>query len=263
MQARLTFSTAISVEPDIFIVDEALAAGDSFFIPKCFKRIKEICLSGSTVLFVSHSTDLVRRLCHKAMYFDKGRLLQYGDAQDICGVYDSLLLDIASDIHEKRKSDSQGIKIGTDIVEITDITLTGENGTPSYACFQHSRLTVHIAVRCMKPLKNPAVWIKYTRSDGILVTSWFSHEPEFHDIGVLEPGEHNIKVSTDDLMLGDGQFLITVGLFPEKKGGETAFYNDPVAMWDRIVQIEVKRRHRPLSTFFDQPMAITLEKKDD
>jgi len=263
MQARLTFSTAISVEPDIFIVDEALAAGDSFFIPKCFKRIKEICLSGSTVLFVSHSTDLVRRLCHKAMYFDKGRLLQYGDAQDICGVYDSLLLDIASDIHEKRKSDSQGIKIGTDIVEITDITLTGENGTPSYACFQHSRFTVNIAVRCMKPLKNPAVWIKYTRSDGILVTSWFSHEPEFHDIGLLEPGEHAIKVSTDDLMLGDGQFLITVGLFPEKKGGETAFYNDPVAMWDRIVQIEVKRRHRPLSTFFDQPMAITLEKKYD
>ncbi len=259
MQARLTFSTAISVEPDIFIVDEALAAGDSFFVPKCFQRIKEICLSGATVLFVSHSTDTVKRLCHKAMYLDKGRLLQYGPAQDICSVYESLLLDISSAYNAQKSSEQHGIKIAT-VIEINDITLYSGEGVVSYAFFQHSTLVISITINCLEEINNPAFWIRFTRSDGVVATSWLSHEPQFNDIGKLSPGEHIIRVSAEDLLLGDGFYFITVAFFPEKKGGETTFYNDPLCMWDRVVQIEVKRRTRPLSTIFDQPMRLSVEK---
>jgi len=260
MQARLTFSTAISVDPDIFIVDEALAAGDSFFIPKCLKRIKEICQSGATVLFVSHSTDLVKRLCDSAMYIDRGKLLQYGDAQEICSVYESLLLDIASDYHGKRSSEQKGVKISTDIVEIQEIIPADESGSPTYAFFQHSSMSLRLTVRCHRELNNPAVWIKFTRSDGIVATSWLSHEPEFNNIGILPTGDHTITVTAGDLLLGDGQYLVTCGLFPEKREGDTAFYNDPIALWDRVVQVEVKRRTRPLTTLFDQPMSIKVGK---
>jgi lipopolysaccharide transport system ATP-binding protein len=72
MQARLTFSVAISIDPDIFIIDEALAAGDSFFVNKCLKRIREICSSGCTVFFVSHSTSLVASLCQFAIWIENG-----------------------------------------------------------------------------------------------------------------------------------------------------------------------------------------------
>ena len=256
MQARLTFSTAISVKPDIFIVDEALAAGDAFFIPKCLKRIKEICLSGATVLFVSHSTDLVKRLCHKCIYIDKGNLLQYGNAQDICSIYESLLLEISSDINEAR-SFVQGIKIHSDKIKLNDVKLLADSG-PSYAFFQHSSLTLSITVTCSDPIKNPAVWIRFTRSDGVVATSWLSHEPDFIDLGWLQQGDNTIDVRIDDLMLGDGFYFLTIGLFPEKKGGESAFYTDPLCMWDRVIQIEVKRKTRPLSTIFDQPMRITM-----
>ena len=89
MQARLTFSVAISVDPDIFIVDEALAAGDAFFVAKCLARIREICRSGATVFFVSHSTSVVESLCNRAIWLDKGRLIDMGSPTRIIASYEA------------------------------------------------------------------------------------------------------------------------------------------------------------------------------
>jgi lipopolysaccharide transport system ATP-binding protein len=88
MMARLTFATAISVEPEIFIVDEALAAGDAYFVAKSMRRIRQICDSGATVLFVSHGTGLVSQLCHRAIWLDAGRIRDIGDGREIARRYD-------------------------------------------------------------------------------------------------------------------------------------------------------------------------------
>lgn len=88
MQARLTFSTAIAVDPEIFIVDEALAAGDAYFVSKCMKRIREICESGATVLFVSHSSGQVAMLCDRAIWIENGSIREIGSARDVAKNYD-------------------------------------------------------------------------------------------------------------------------------------------------------------------------------
>jgi ABC-type polysaccharide/polyol phosphate transport system ATPase subunit len=88
MQARLTFATAVSINPDVFIVDEALAAGDAYFINKSLSRIREICKSGSTVLFVSHSSSVVASLCDRAIWLDSGQILQIGETQPIVRAYE-------------------------------------------------------------------------------------------------------------------------------------------------------------------------------
>ncbi len=88
MQARLTFSVAISVDPDIFIVDEALAAGDAAFQIKCMQRIREICDSGATVFFVSHGTGQVATYCSRAIWIDNGELREVGPALDVTRNYD-------------------------------------------------------------------------------------------------------------------------------------------------------------------------------
>jgi lipopolysaccharide transport system ATP-binding protein len=88
MQARLTFATAISGDPDIFIVDEALAAGDGYFVTKCFRRIREICSSGATVLFVSHGTNQIAQLCQRAIWLDGGRIRMIDDARTVTRLYD-------------------------------------------------------------------------------------------------------------------------------------------------------------------------------
>ncbi|NET60092.1 MAG: ABC transporter ATP-binding protein, partial [Symploca sp. SIO2E6] len=75
MRSRLAASVAFQDIPEVLIIDEALAAGDGYFVSKCQRRIEDICSSGSTVLFVSHGIGLVERLCSRAILLDKGRLI--------------------------------------------------------------------------------------------------------------------------------------------------------------------------------------------
>lgn len=87
MYARLAFSIAIHVDPDILIVDEALAVGDARFVAKCMRRIKEIQERGATILFVSHDVGSVRTLCQRAIWLDNGKLVEDGDVFPISGRY--------------------------------------------------------------------------------------------------------------------------------------------------------------------------------
>jgi lipopolysaccharide transport system ATP-binding protein len=105
MQARLTFSVAISVNPDIFIIDEALAAGDAFFVNKCLKKIKEICSSGVTVFFVSHSTGLVASLCQSAIWLEDGIIKSIGSSYNVTKAYEyevCKLEEIANDTENSK-----------------------------------------------------------------------------------------------------------------------------------------------------------------
>lgn len=88
MVARLGFAIATEVRADVLIVDEVLAVGDFRFQEKCQKRMAEMMSGGTTLLFVSHSTSQVRSLCQKAVWIDKGRIVQYGDVNDICDAYE-------------------------------------------------------------------------------------------------------------------------------------------------------------------------------
>lgn len=87
MYARLAFSIAIHVDPDILIVDEALSVGDARFVAKCMRRIKEIKERGTTILFVSHDVGSIRTLCERVVWLDKGRLVEQGDVFPVTGRY--------------------------------------------------------------------------------------------------------------------------------------------------------------------------------
>lgn len=87
MRARLGFSIATMVKPDILIVDEILAVGDYKFRQKCEKRMKELLEGGTTLIYVSHSIDEVKRLCDHALWIDKGVERMQGEAKAVCDAY--------------------------------------------------------------------------------------------------------------------------------------------------------------------------------
>lgn len=87
MQARLGFSIATSVIPDILIVDEVLGVGDYKFQKKCYQRMHEIISSGATVLFVSHNIEQVKEICTRAIWIDNGKIIMDGDVNEVCDSY--------------------------------------------------------------------------------------------------------------------------------------------------------------------------------
>ena len=87
MAARLGFSIATVVRPDILIVDEVLSVGDYAFQQKCEKRMKGMLEGGTTLLFVSHSIDSVRSLCDHALWLDKGNVKLKGEVEKVCDAY--------------------------------------------------------------------------------------------------------------------------------------------------------------------------------
>ena len=87
MRARLGFSIATMVKPDILIVDEILSVGDYKFRKKCEKRMEEMLSGGTTLLYVSHSIDEVKNLCDHALWIDKGVCRMIGEAGAVCDAY--------------------------------------------------------------------------------------------------------------------------------------------------------------------------------
>lgn len=86
MMVRLAFAVIAHVDADILIIDEALAVGDTFFTQKCMRFLRKFMRTG-TILFVSHDTGSIRSLCNKAIWLEKGAILQQGDPKDVCDSY--------------------------------------------------------------------------------------------------------------------------------------------------------------------------------
>ena len=89
MIARLGFSIATLVKPDILIVDEILAVGDFLFQQKCEKRIADMMAGGTTVLIVSHSIEQIQRLCTRVVWLEKGQVKMIGETNEVCNLYQS------------------------------------------------------------------------------------------------------------------------------------------------------------------------------
>lgn len=91
MYMRLAFSVAVNVDPEILVIDEALAVGDGHFQKKCIDKIREFQEARKTILFCSHSLYYVQAICHRTLWLDQGRVMRYGSSVDVVHEYETFL----------------------------------------------------------------------------------------------------------------------------------------------------------------------------
>ena len=216
MQARLTFSTAISVEPDIFIIDEALAAGDAYFVNKCMQRIREICQSGATVIFVSHSALLVSELCDRALWIDGGRVRAVGDAKNVVKAYEfeswqRVEKMMASHNEELRRMSA----LGPDAVAVDEVVATG----------RYSLGGGRVRITGVELCNQDGIGNLFTAGDAFIVrVTWADRQPPAKMWTGLTIGSRERPIILGYESWADGQFI---GPESIEAGGGTAVLTIP------------------------------------
>lgn len=124
MYMRLAFSVAVNVDPDILVIDEALAVGDGHFQKKCIDKIREFQQRGRTILFCSHALYYISTLCSRTIWLDRGSVRRLGPSVDVVHEYESFLMEQDRQIKaaEEHRSEEESISP----VRIASMTI--ENG---------------------------------------------------------------------------------------------------------------------------------------
>lgn len=115
MRMRLAFAVAINVDPDILVIDEALSVGDGAFSRKSFERIMDLKRSGKTILFCSHSTYQIEKLCSRALWLDHGEIKSIGEPAEVVKDYQAFL-DMQMDSQQKSTAVSPAVTESTHVV---------------------------------------------------------------------------------------------------------------------------------------------------
>ncbi|MHB1162851.1 MAG: ABC transporter ATP-binding protein [Chloroflexota bacterium] len=213
MYMRLAFSVATSVEPDVLLVDEVLAVGDSSFQKKCFDRIRSFQQAGRTIVIVSHDLASITEICSGAIWLNKGVVRGQGAANQIVSDYlefTSLGSDENSSLithHSSLDADHP--------VRITKVELSGSDGEPRVFFRTGEKLAVKIGYVALNGAPTAAFGVTIARSDGTYCYATNMRSDGLPPVEVREEGE--VRISFDPLTLLPGTFFIHAAVFEPMK----------------------------------------------
>ena len=186
MMARLAFATQIMLEPEILIVDEALAVGDHFFQAKCYAYLRQLKKRGVTLFFVSHSPAVLQSICEKTILLEKGRMLSFGKTSEILDQYfklsvnqenatiiptDAIPLETVESIYSSLLppfSKRYAERISKGNILFTDCYILDEMGKEIQLCECGKICTIRSVVQVVNPTDVPAeVGITVSTLEGV------------------------------------------------------------------------------------------------
>src|SRR5436305_3219069 len=169
MYVRLAFSTAIHVEPEILVVDEALAVGDAVFANRCVRKFEELRERKITVLFVSHDLGLVKSLSDRAILLLNGRMEAYGTPNDVINRYIGLVLEKQRSTKEKNDRVRASFRHGDGTSEVVSAEILNDRGEPVTSIASGEPMTVRVRSRFHAPVSDPMVGILLRTRSGMVV----------------------------------------------------------------------------------------------
>ncbi len=285
MYVRLAFAVAINVNPDILIVDEALSVGDTFFQAKCFAKFREFQKKGITILFVTHSTDLVVKYCDSAILLDMGKIISQGGAKAIVDTYNRLItshfpnekegeetvqsemdmtVDNSSALSTPRLDhEMPGIEVpvtlnheenryGSKKAEVKDFGIRClSSNTTSF--IHGEEYLFWLKIIFYETLTNPIAAFTIKDVKGFDITGSNTHFQEI-DTGTFHKGEGLLVTFTQKLLLNPGGYLLSFGC--------SGFENGEYKVYDRrfdVVSFEVTSKKLSVG-FFDLDSKVSCKR---
>jgi ABC-type polysaccharide/polyol phosphate transport system ATPase subunit len=208
MYVRLAFSTAIHVDPEILIVDEALAVGDAVFANRCVRKFQELRERKITVLFVSHDLGLVKQLSDRAILLLNGRMEAEGAPKDVINRYIGLVLEKQEAPGRKDRLPAS-FRHGDGTSEIQAVELVNSRGEAVASFASGEDVTVRVRCRFHRAQKDPMVGILIRTRIGMDVYGT-NTRIEQKELGAMEPGDElevNFRIAC---WLTPQQYTLTV-----------------------------------------------------
>ena len=188
MYVRLAFSTAIHVDPEILIVDEALAVGDAVFANRCVRKFQELRERKITVLFVSHDLGLVKQLSDRAILLLNGRMEAEGAPKDVINRYIGLVLEKQEAPGRREDRLKSSYRHGDGTSEILGVEILNSRGEPAASVASGEEVTVRVRCQFHRSQNDPMVGILIRTRIGMDVYGT-NTRIEQTELGAMEPGD--------------------------------------------------------------------------
>lgn len=239
MYVRLAFATAIHVEPEILIVDEALAVGDAVFANRCMRKFQELKEKRTTILFVSHDLGLVKQLSHRAVFLLNGRIEAIGEPSAVINRYIGL-------VHQKQQSSSvkdieldqqlpASFRHGDQSSQITGVFIVDGLGASCTVVRSGQEVTVKLVARFREPRSNPMAGILMRTRIGMEVYGTNTRIEQIC-LGEFEPGDELTVEFRFACWLTPQQYTLTAAL--QDSSGSSLDWLDDVLAFEVVSERE-------------------------
>jgi ABC-2 type transport system ATP-binding protein/lipopolysaccharide transport system ATP-binding protein len=211
MFVRLGFSIAVTLDPEILIVDEIIAVGDEEFQRKCFDHLFELRKRGTTIILVSHALGLVKELCDRAIWLDHGVVRELGPARDVVDAYMASVnareLDAQAPVGGA-PVDVDEVRPGSGEVRVTRMEFLDAGGRAAQILISGEPCVFRIHYRASEPVARASFAIGFKHESGVLVAGPTSNATPW----ALDAGTGYVDFTVSALPLGHATYRLSVAV---------------------------------------------------
>jgi lipopolysaccharide transport system ATP-binding protein len=225
MYVRLAFAIAASVDPDILIIDEALAVGDAVFQHRCLRRLKELHERGTTVLFVSHDAAAVRALCSRALLLKAGQLVADGKPADVLNQYQKIIMErekaydadtaaatlMEFAVDELSRPLNYSYRHGDGSAEIYGATLNDAANNDLHVVESGELVSLRVVARFLRDVEDPVIGFLIRNRHGIHVYGTNTKEQQT-EFGTVRQGETIDVTFSFQCWLGSDEYSLSLAV---------------------------------------------------